>query len=90
MDDAVYKLTITRQAIKALQKMPRQNTRRIRRELDRLVEHPDRRDMDIKTLKGRAGFRLRVGDTRIIFERNDEIRVINVLRIAPRGQAYNR
>ena len=53
-----------RQAIKALQKMPRQHAQR---------------------------FRLRVGDLRIIFERDDEARVMDVrLRIVPRGQAYKR
>ena len=86
----MYTLTIKRHAIKVLQKMPRQYAHRIRRELDKVAEDPDRRDVDIDPLKGRPGFRLRVGDTRIIFERNDETRVIDVLRIAPRGQVYKR
>ena len=90
MEDAIYDLTIKRQAIKALQKMPRQHAQRIRRELDRLAKNPDRRDADIATLKGRPGFRLRVGDMRVIFERDDKARVIDVLRIVPRGQAYKR
>ena len=86
----MYELTIKRQAIKALQKMPRQNAQRIRRELDQLAKSPDRRDVDVASLTGRAGFRLRVGDWRIIFERDDKAQVIDVLRIVPRGQAYKR
>ncbi len=84
----LYELTIRKQAIKALQMMSRQQAQRIRRALDKLAKDADRRDIDVTTLKGRPGFRLRVGSLRIIFERNDETRVIDVLRIAPRGQAY--
>ena len=90
MANALYELTIKRQAIKALQNMPRQNAQRIRRELGKLAEQPNRRDIDVASLTGRSGFRLRVGDWRVIFTRDDEARVIDVLRIAPRGQAYKR
>ena len=90
MANALYELTIKRQAIKALQNMPRQNAQRIRRELDKLAAQPNRRDVDVASLTGRPGFRLRVGDWRIIFARDDKARVIDVLRIVPRGQAYKR
>ena len=85
MENALYELTIKRQAIKALQNMPRQNAQHIRRELDN-----NRRDVDVASLTGRPGFRLRVGDWRIIFTRDNKARVIDVLRIVPRGQAYKR
>jgi mRNA interferase RelE/StbE len=85
---AGYTFTIKRQAIKALQRMPRQQAQRIRRDMDKLSEDPDRRDIDIAPLRGRPGFRLRVGDFRVIFERDDEAHVIGILRIAPRGQVY--
>ena len=84
----MYRLTIKKQAIKALQKMPRQSAQRIRRALDRLAEDPDRRDVNVAPLEGRPGFRLRVGGFRVIFERDDKACAIDVLRIAPRGQAY--
>ena len=90
MANALYELTIKRQAIKALQNMPRQNAQRIRRELDKLAAQPNRRDVDVASLTGRPGFRLRVGDWRIIFARDDKAQVIDVLRIVPRGQAYKR
>ena len=83
-------LTIKRQAIRALQRMPHQQAQRIRRELDKLAERPDRRDTDVAVLRGRSGYRLRIGDLRIIFERDDKTRVIDVLRIDPRGQVYRR
>ena len=86
----MYKLTFKRQAIKALRKMPLALARRIRRELDELAENPEGRDLDVNALRGRRGFRLRVGEMRIIFERDDDACIIDVLRIAPRGQAYRR
>ena len=33
-------------------------------------------------------YRLRVGDWRIRFSRDDEHRLLNVLRVMPRGKAY--
>lgn len=86
----MYKLMLKRQAIKALRQMPARQALRIRRELDGLTENPEGRDSDVRPLRGRPGFRLRVGEMRIIFERKDDARVIDVLRIAPRGQAYRR
>lgn len=68
--------------------MPRQNAQRIRRALHSLAANPDRRDIDIAPLEGRPGYRLRVGGVRILFERDDEAYLIDVLRIFPRGQAY--
>ena len=86
--DRPYQLALKRQAIRALQRMPRQEALRIRLRLDMLAQDPGRRDLDVAPLAGRPAFRLRVGDIRIIFERDDDARLIDVLRIAPRGQAY--
>ncbi len=52
------------------------------------AEDPDRRDVDVNPLRGRPGFRLRVGSHRVIFERDDDARVIEVLHIGPRGDVY--
>lgn len=41
---------------------------------------------DIKKLKGEHGYRLRVGDFRILFDKNGEI--IYIYKIDNRGQAY--
>jgi mRNA interferase RelE/StbE len=41
-------------------------------------------------LTGQDAWRLRVGDWRVIFERDEAIRVIGVVRVLPRGRAYDR
>lgn len=87
----MYRLTYSTQAKKALaRRLPLRDARRIQRELHKLAAGPDRRDLDIDTLEGRPGYRLRLGATRVIFTRDDETRTIHVLRVAPRGAAYKR
>ena len=87
-DDDLYQLTLRRQAIRAMQRMPQQQVQRVRRELDKLAENPNNRDLDIVKLNARPGFRLRIGNLRVIFDRYDDAQVIEILRIVPRGQAY--
>ena len=84
----MYRLTIRHYAIKALQRMPVREARRVRGALDKLAQDPDRRDIDVARLQGRPGFRLRAGGWRVIFERIERTREINVLRIGPRGDVY--
>ena len=86
----MYRLTIRKQAIKTLQRMRDRDTSRVRDELDKLAQNPDRQDIDVTPLRGRPGFRLRVGTWRVIFERAEETRKIDVLRIAPRGDVYKK
>ena len=46
---------------------------------------------DIKRLQGRTeDYRLRVGDYRIIFTKDDEKLLIYVIEIAPRGDVYKK
>ena len=84
----MYHLTIRKQAIKALQRMPVRDARRVRDELEKLAQDPDRQDIDVTRLQGRPGLRLRVGSWRAIFQRDEKAREINVLRIGPRGDIY--
>ena len=84
----MYRLTIRKQAIKALKKMPTRDARRVRDELEKLAMDPNQRDVEVTPLRGRLGFRLRVGGWRVIFERDDKTRGIEVLRIGPRGGIY--
>ena len=61
----MYRLIIRKQAIKALQGMLARDSSRIRRLLDTLAEDPDRRGIGVKPLRGRQGFRMRVGAHRV-------------------------
>ena len=70
--------------------MPRHQAERILSKLRLVAQDPNRRDMDSARLQGHAGYRLRVGDMRIIIERDHEAGMIVVLRIGSRGQVYRK
>ena len=84
----MYELAIKKQANKVLAKMSRKDAERILAQLDKLAENPDREDIDIMSLTNRPGYRLRVGNYRAIYERDDNIRVIAVEKIGHRKDIY--
>lgn len=88
-----YQVVIRRQAKRKLQSLPRGERNRIAEKITLLGDDPDNPQLDIKSLQGeqsaeRPLLRLRVGRWRVIFDRQDSIRVISVERIKPRGDAY--
>lgn len=78
---------ITPPARRDLKRLDRPVQRRILDALDRFVANP--RAADIRKLDS-VQWRLRVGDWRIRFSFDDERRVIAILRVLPRGRAYDR
>ena len=83
-----YSVVIRRQAQKKLQSLPRPERARIAEKIHQLGLDPDNPALDVKRLQGEPYFRLRVGDWRLIFDRQDAVRVIAIERIKPRGDAY--
>lgn len=83
-----YTLLIKKQAKKALQSLGRTNRNRIAEKIKCLGDDPDNPSLDIKPLQGEPYYRLRVGQWRIIFDRDDEIKIIAIEKIKPRGGAY--
>ncbi len=84
----MYHILFTKQADKALRKMPRNTAQLIRGKLDQLAEDPFARNPNVTRLQGRLGYRLRVGNWRVIYELEEDQLIILVLRIAPRGGVY--
>jgi mRNA interferase RelE/StbE len=68
--------------------MPRDVAKRIREKIEQVAEDPFASIPNSKKLQGRSGYRLRVGDWRVIYEVNADEIVIIVLKIAPRGEVY--
>ena len=83
----MWKLEFGRDAVKALLRMPRDEARRVRGKLDRLARDPHAMP-NVKQLTGHPGFRLRIGDWRVLYVLHDERIVIHVIRIARRGDVY--
>ena len=70
----------SKQALKFLQKQDAATARRIVGAINRLPSG------DVKKLQGMSGYRLRVGDYRIIFSKNAEVLLIG--KIDSRGEVY--
>jgi mRNA interferase RelE/StbE len=84
----VFRIEFSTDALKSLKRMPRNVALRIRGKIDELAIDPRAPNNNVKALVGRPGYRLRVGDWRVIYDLNDTLRILSVERIAPRGGAY--
>ena len=77
----------TNHAVQESRRLDRQACVRIYAALDRLAEDPSAGD--VKRLVAAGGLhRLRVGMWRVIFRFDEVNRIIEVLRVLPRGSAY--
>jgi len=68
--------------------MPRTTAILIRDKLRLLATDPYAPNNNVKKLQGREGYRMRVGDWRVIYEIRDDQLIILVLDIGPRGEIY--
>ena len=84
----MYRILFTRSADKALRKMPRDIAQRIRERLDHIAADPYAKHPNVTKLQNRPGYRLRVGDWRVIYEIESGELIILVLRIGSRGEVY--
>jgi mRNA interferase RelE/StbE len=83
-----YKLLIKRQAQRKLQSLTRSERNRITEKIMILSENFEDLSLDVKPLEGQLYYRLRVGNWRIIFDRNEGLKIISIEKIKSRGDAY--
>ena len=86
----MYKLKYRRQARNYLARLPSKAKSVIVKNLHELAANPDSSSLDIDVLRGREGFRLKVGQYRVIYTRQDDRLIIEVVKIRPRGDIYKR
>ena len=84
----MYRLKYRRQARNYLARLPLKTKTAIVNKLHELAENPDKPDLDVEILKGRVGFRLRVGLYRVIFTRQDDQLILEVVKVRTRGDIY--
>lgn len=80
-------VSYTKAAIRALRRMPAKTTTLIRTKIEAYAQDSSAQANNVKSLKGREGIRLRVGDWRVIMD--DQGNVLAVLDIGPRGGIYD-
>lgn len=86
-----YEFCWTAAARRALRSIPKENAIRLPVALTLLGDDPYRRDgVDVEALAGRPGFRLRVGNYRLVYEVDDGKLVILVISAGHRREIYER
>jgi mRNA interferase RelE/StbE len=84
-----YNIEFKRSAAKALKKIPRSDRRKIRDRIDSLAENLP--DPVTTKMKGDNPFhKVRVGDYRVVYEIQESLLVILVLKIGHRKDVYRR
>jgi len=84
----VHKINYSKEATKSLLRMPRNTAKLIREKLEMIAADPHADHPNAKKLQGREGYRLRVGDWRVIYTIQNEQLMIIVLKVASRGEVY--
>jgi mRNA interferase RelE/StbE len=83
-----WRIEYSADAVLALRRMPVNLARTLRGKIERLAIDPRAPNNNVKALKGRPGYRLRFGDWRVIYALRDDVLIVHVLAVAPRGRAY--
>ena len=83
-----YQLKYRRQARNYLARLPGNIKSKIVKKIHQLKENPDDPNLDVEKLKEGLGFRLKVGQYRIVYTRHEDQLIIEVVKIRPRGDIY--
>lgn len=89
MSQPYWRLAIEDRARKDLRRLDPPTRDRIARAIKLLAQNAELTG-DVKRLKGSDEYRLRVGDYRVRFKRDGHLLIITVIRVLPRGRAYDR
>ena len=82
----MYRLEVSHAAHRQIRRLPAQAQERVNRAITRLAENP--RPLGSKKLTAREGYRVRVGDYRILYQVDDGEKVVIIYRVKSRGHAY--
>ena len=84
----MYKVQYRASATKMLRRMPRNVAKTVVRKIGQLAVSPYAPNNNVTRLKGEEGYRLRVGDWRVLYEIHDDVLVIEIIKIGSRGGVY--
>ena len=81
-----YRVEVTRSAVTELRRVNPADAARLRGAIAMLAEDP--RPPASRPLRGRDGWRLRVGDYRVLYTIRDDVLLVVVVAVAHRRSAY--
>ena len=83
-----FEISLARAAKRVLARMPVNDRERILAKVRAVAADPDAPNNNVRPLRGAPGFRLRVGDWRVLYLLDRDTRQMAVRDILPRGDAY--
>ena len=84
----MYQIRYGSSAAKMLQRLLSNIAKTIVRKINQLAENPYAPNNNIARLRGEPGYRLRIGDWRVLYEIHDDTLIIEIVKIGPRGGVY--
>jgi len=85
-----YEVSFTDVAFKNLARYPAKDQQAILKSIKQLAENPLTKNNVKKLVDFDVSYRLRVGNYRVLFDREDSLKIIDVVDILPRNRAYQR
>ena len=82
----MYRLEVSHTAHRQIRRLPAQTQERVNKTIARLAENP--RLPGVKKLTAREGYRVRVGDYRILYQIDDDAKLVIIYRVMSRGDVY--
>jgi mRNA interferase RelE/StbE len=84
----MWSVSYTAEAIRSLSRMDSRIAKRIRSKVLALARDPNAPNNNIKKLTGVEGFRLRVGDWRVVYVLRHQALTVIVIRVGHRSEVY--
>jgi mRNA interferase RelE/StbE len=82
----VYRLEVSHIAHRQIRRLPTPTQERVNRAIALLAENP--RHSGSKKLTAREGYRVRVGDYRILYQVDEAAKTVIIYRVMSRGDVY--
>lgn len=89
-DKQPYMVQFTDIALENLRRYPQKDQRLVLARIEQLAVDPQAMPNVKRLVDFDVSYRLRVGKYRILFERDDMIKIIDVIDVLPRDRAYRR
>jgi mRNA interferase RelE/StbE len=83
-----YEVQFTNIALKNLKQYPQKDQRLILTNIEKLADDPFSKTNVKKLVNFGISYRLKVGNYRVFFEREDALKIIDIIDILPRKKSY--
>lgn len=84
----MYGIVFTRNASKSFLKLPKRIRLQINEKISEIAKDPYAFHANVTKLQNRPGYRLRIGDWRVMYDIQEDKLIIIVMKIGLRGEVY--